>query len=367
MSTGDPLHRHDELHRGQVPTGQLADGAAAAGFAPISNGDGTVTWGPAGGGDCDHKHVTETFTAAGGSPETFTLSYSMPLYDRRVFLNGTRVTPSDVGGVADSVEVTTTLADVVVIDYEVACDAATPTTGTLSFPGSDVVYQGTDVNLLATIVTIGPSIISLILSAGLVSSDPDEFIFVVGDLASPDAAGLPPSVFVQGNMPNYIDGSAPGTFHAIAPTAGTWYVLGNYSGAYDGAMTGAGTWAVTYPTGTSSAALVFPGSDGSGSSEGNILATDTVAAASVVFVSLSADLPNNYTLGISGDVSGVDPNWGMYFQSDSGLPFPAAVWPLLLDPTDTSFNVHVYDFGPGGSVYDGGLSGSGTYEIVTLP
>jgi hypothetical protein len=40
-------HRHDEFHRGQVPTGQIADGADTAGFTPMSNGDGTVTWSPA--------------------------------------------------------------------------------------------------------------------------------------------------------------------------------------------------------------------------------------------------------------------------------------------------------------------------------
>ena len=43
--SADPTHRHDQMHRGQVPTGQLADGTATAGDAPLSNGDGTVTWG----------------------------------------------------------------------------------------------------------------------------------------------------------------------------------------------------------------------------------------------------------------------------------------------------------------------------------
>lgn len=44
-----PTHLH-AFHRGQVPTDQLADGTATDGYAPVSNGDGSVTWAPAGGG-----------------------------------------------------------------------------------------------------------------------------------------------------------------------------------------------------------------------------------------------------------------------------------------------------------------------------
>ena len=36
---------------GQVPDDQVADGTAASGDVPISNGDGTRTWGPQGGID----------------------------------------------------------------------------------------------------------------------------------------------------------------------------------------------------------------------------------------------------------------------------------------------------------------------------
>lgn len=43
-----PLHSH-AFHKGEVPLDQLADGTATSGYAPISNGDGTATWGPAGG------------------------------------------------------------------------------------------------------------------------------------------------------------------------------------------------------------------------------------------------------------------------------------------------------------------------------
>lgn len=39
-----PLHSH-LFHAGQVPTSQLATGTATAGYAPLSNGGGTVTWG----------------------------------------------------------------------------------------------------------------------------------------------------------------------------------------------------------------------------------------------------------------------------------------------------------------------------------
>lgn len=83
--SADPTHRHDEMHRGQVPTDQLASGTATAGFAPLSNGDGTVTW----GAGTSHAHNIDVFTGDGATVD-FVLSFapnSFPL----VSLNGSVV------------------------------------------------------------------------------------------------------------------------------------------------------------------------------------------------------------------------------------------------------------------------------------
>lgn len=66
-----------------------------------------------------HIHVTEAFTAVGGTPETFTLAYP-PTSDVRAFVQGIRADPADVtvGGVTEDIEIDTIVGDRVVIDYE---------------------------------------------------------------------------------------------------------------------------------------------------------------------------------------------------------------------------------------------------------
>ena len=120
--TAQPTHRHDEFHRGVVPEAQVASGTPTAGYVPTASGTGEAAWSAAasGGGGCDHQHVTDTFTADGGVPETFTLTRT-PLGVRRVHVQGLRVWPGDVGGTGTFVEVDTSAADQVVVDYETAC------------------------------------------------------------------------------------------------------------------------------------------------------------------------------------------------------------------------------------------------------
>lgn len=45
-------NQHDVVndHFGVLDQAQMADGTPTSGYAPVSNGDGTTTWGPAGGG-----------------------------------------------------------------------------------------------------------------------------------------------------------------------------------------------------------------------------------------------------------------------------------------------------------------------------
>lgn len=120
---GDPSHRHDQLHRGLVPTDQLASGTATVGYVPISAG-ATAEWGPqsgGGGGDCEHQHTYDRFVAAGGSPETFPLA-AVPidgLVDVRI--NGSSADPDDVTLTGSDVDVDTSASDVVVIWYAKAC------------------------------------------------------------------------------------------------------------------------------------------------------------------------------------------------------------------------------------------------------
>lgn len=141
--SGSPTHRHDELHRGQVPTGQLADGTASSGFVGVSNGDGTVTWTEqsGGGGACDHQHAVEEFTAAGDTPETFTLA-AEPIEPVQVFVNGVLATPSEVTVTGSDVEVDTAADDTVVIFYAKACGGTATLTLVQAGDGShDAIYS----------------------------------------------------------------------------------------------------------------------------------------------------------------------------------------------------------------------------------
>lgn len=123
MTEPRDLHDITAGHFGTTIAELIATGTATSGFVPTSTGPGLQpVWaaGTGGGGSCDHQHATDTFTAAGATPETFTLAGD-PLWDRRVHVNGLRVTPSAVGGTGSSVEVDTAADDEVVIDYEVEC------------------------------------------------------------------------------------------------------------------------------------------------------------------------------------------------------------------------------------------------------
>lgn len=111
------LRVETQLQTAETDTTLVAapDGAGGVQFRAEAGGGG--------GGDCEHMHVTDTFTAEGGSPETFTLTKT-PLWDRRVHVAGARVWPGDVGGSGTSVETDTTTGQKVVIDYEAACEPA---------------------------------------------------------------------------------------------------------------------------------------------------------------------------------------------------------------------------------------------------
>ena len=50
-------------HFGVLDAAQLAGGTATSGYAPISNGDGTSTWGPAGGSSIHMANDDTTFSA----------------------------------------------------------------------------------------------------------------------------------------------------------------------------------------------------------------------------------------------------------------------------------------------------------------
>lgn len=87
--SGDPTHRHDELHRGVVPDDQLATGTASDTFVPISNGDGTRTWAAQTLGFNPHTHTNDVF-AGDGATTAFVLSFPPNTYPL-VSLNGSVV------------------------------------------------------------------------------------------------------------------------------------------------------------------------------------------------------------------------------------------------------------------------------------
>lgn len=66
-----------------------------------------------------HSHSSEQYTAAGGTPETLTLS-DTPLSLVAVYRNGVRVPLDEVGGSGTSLDVDTTAGDIVIADYVIA-------------------------------------------------------------------------------------------------------------------------------------------------------------------------------------------------------------------------------------------------------
>lgn len=347
---------------GIIPSNQLATGGADADEVPIADGSNSQVWGAQSGGGggsvCDHEHTSEEFVAEGGSPETFDLAHT-PMWVSRVYVEGLRIAPSAVGGSGTSVEVDTTIGDVVVIDYEVECGTAPA--GALAFPGASFYHDffGYDVNEVASFVTTGPAVIIIDITTGIVGDS--SYIWPTDDTTVAGRMVLPPILGWSGNVD--ANGATPGRYVFVAPSAGTWRILANDDGAYDPGLTGDGTYAVLYPTGTPTDVLTFPGADGSGSGFGNILASDAIAVPSVVFVTTASDLPADYRFGVAGAVTGQNG----YIQFDTGQPFPAGTYPVVLDLAETGIDVSAYDQTTGGTTYDGGLTGSGSYEIVPLP
>jgi len=126
MGTAVRTHRHDEFHRSVVPVGQLGLSVPGTGDVLTATSGTTADWvtptsgGGSGSSGCEHQHHTDTFSAGGASPETFTLSFE-PLGWRRVFLQGLRVGYASISGAGTEVKFDTTASDEVLIDYERAC------------------------------------------------------------------------------------------------------------------------------------------------------------------------------------------------------------------------------------------------------
>lgn len=351
--TADPTHRHDQFHRGMVPDDQLADGTPADGDVPISNGDGTRTWGPMTGGgsdECSHQHVTDTFTAEGGSPETFTLTLT-PLGDRRAYLNGLRVTPSAVGGTGTSVELETEEADEVIVDYEAACGDTPSGPIDLAYPGEEMELGGSPQNVLATIEATGPCAVVLTLTVGETSGG--AFVETMSVINATDTY---PSLYQDGwFLPdqNVLLADDPGVYLFRIPEAGTYYIVGSYgNGSYVADLAGEGTYIVVYPS-ADTTPLSFPGT--SDVIVQNRLASVTTPSQSIIFMTIDDDLPSDYYLGTYGSTTG-----DRYLFS-SGAPFPAGTYVYVCDDADASLKLYAYFDGD----YDAGLTNTGTYEVVT--
>lgn len=301
------------------------------------DGTGGVAWTTGGGGGCDHQHVTTPFTAAGGSPETFTLPY-VPLWDRRVFVQGARIWPADVGGSDVTVTVATSAADRVVVDYEAECGLS------LAFPGEDVVLGGFHQNVLASFVTTGPEVVKITITE--TENSGGAFTANVAVMNATDDYTVYTDV-----GPNLGDSEvdpAIGSYLFRAPFADTWYIVGTYvagASAYVSDLTGAGTYQRLTDPGAGTA-LSFPGAN-AGSQ--NQLATGTTSGRSILWITLASDLPASYYIGAVGDTTG-----DIFYQ-----PALAATYPFILYDTE-NFEVYAYLAG----VYDGGLTGSGTYQLV---
>lgn len=351
---GDPTHRHDELHRGPIPLDQIADGAAGDTYVPISNGDGTATWGPqsggSGGSSCDHQHARDRFVAAGDTPETFTLSAAPidGLVDVRV--DGVSADPDDITVSGSDVSLDTTAGQIVVVYYAKVC-----TSGSLAFPGTELPGSPSYSNVMATIVAPGPGFVTVTISAaGGYSSGMDI------DLV--DSAGATArSRFGTDGFDMSSGAMVPGTIYFPIPAAGTWYlVVGTYGQPYDTLINdGAGTYAVTYPTGTPTGTPTFPGSNGGGPVGLQNDLGSFSAGPAVAFVTLDAPLASGYGyygLAKAGtDVSYPNARWIDNPDATSGL------FVLFLHTAET-WTQFAYSTG----TYDSGLTGSGSYEVIAL-
>lgn len=339
-------HPHELFHDGMVPDDQLATGTAEAGDVPVSNGDGTRTWGPGGGGGgCAHQHVTDTFTAAGGSPETFTLSQT-PLGDRRAYLNGLRARPADVGGSGTSLELDTAVDDEVVVDYEIACEPPDPFA--LAFPGTDLGGSSYN-NVIATVVATGPGFVPItIVSAGIHSSGLD--IDMV-DATGLTTRGLYGSDGFTGALPTV----TPGIKYLPIPSAGTWYIVtGTFGSPYDPSIDdGVGSWTIVYPT-TPTGSLTFPGS--SDADLQNDIGSAPSSGDAILFLELDSAMPSGYFFGAAIPL-GPGVGDGHFIGPDPALQ----TYVLFLAGANT-WTLFAYIDG----VYDGGITGSGSYELVAL-
>lgn len=221
--TASPTHRHDQMHRGQVPTDQLADGTATVDYVPTSNGDGTVTWAPGSGGGTGHRHTHERFVAAGGIPETFTL-IATPLFGEvDVRKQGLSVDPDSVTLTDADVTLDTVLSDIVVVWY--AKDLTAPlVAGALTFPGDDG----------------SPAYIT----DGNYVSDPFELLmgqFIHVDIT---LSGSEDVYAVDTDGDFFLIGTGTGTYSVenVTADATDWRIEVYDSGSYDGGLTGSGTW-----------------------------------------------------------------------------------------------------------------------------
>lgn len=348
MTEPRDLHDMEAAHQGTATASQIATGTPTTGYVPVSTGDPDVpaAWGAMSGGgggstgECDHRHVSEEFSAGGGSPEGFTVAYT-PLWGARVYLEGARVPPSGVTVTDTLVELDTTGGDAIVIDYEAECATS------LLYPGTSMSLGGDDQNVLATIVTTGPAAVRLTLTEAQNSGGSFSDRFAAMD-ATDDFLGTWAGAYA-------VDNAAPGTYYFPIFGAGTWYIVGTYDGgSYVGDLTGAGSFTVIEPTGTPTGTLSFPGvSDGTVQNE---LESTSTAGPSAIFMTLDSDLPDDYSFGVYGDVS------GDHYYSATGVPFPAGTYVFVTNDADATLQLYAYLAG----TYDGGLTGSGDYEIIAL-
>lgn len=322
---------------------QTAETDTSLRLAP--DGVGGAAFVTGGGGACDHRHTFERFVAAGASPETFSLS-AEPMFDTvQVTVDGLTADPDTVTLVGSDVSLDTTTSQVVVVWYATSCDAPVP----LVFPGAEVTH-GDYTNEMASLVATGPGWVELvatadILDGGMAQTGVDLVDAAGNSSSSPDAS----SVFGQGQR----NISAATTYIFPIPSAGTWYFVASFMVAYDPDLTGAATFTVHYPTGSPTGALTFPGSSLALDINGNQIGTFTDGPCILVLV-LDSNLASGKYLGYVASSFGD----GGYVVNDVA----AGTYLFVVASSDT-WLIFATDFGG----YDGGLTDTGTYQVIPLP
>lgn len=340
-------------------------GTAPRRFSPQRISQAITALGGGGGSAVVQKR--QRFVAAGGSPETFILSFD-PIGDVVVYYDGALLDPEDVIVDGKVVQINTGGTEIIVVVYLAAFTGFSllaGSSGSLSVPGSD--SERADPfyhynNQLASFTVQDPCFV--VLNVGTtISSGFCGIIDGGGSVYLPDAVGI---------------GSNNKQIFALKPSGPTtYYIMGKRdsgSSSYNGSLTGAGTWAIYFPDlNEPGIPLVFPGVEvndvlwpGSVNNEigrfglgqgGLLIQLDQDIAPTpdqdnqqpeIMVANAEQAFQNFFGPGVSGI--------GLFALASLNPEFTNLLWQIVTNYTDGV-----------GTYYEPTLSGIGTYKFYPTP